>query len=57
VSACTTCHSLRVARVTTPILDGLSEAYLVDQIKAFKSERRANDINQQMRNATHALTD
>jgi cytochrome c553 len=57
VGACATCHSPGVARVATPILDGLPEAYLVEQIKAFKSGRRANDINQQMRNATHGLTD
>jgi cytochrome c553 len=57
VGACATCHSPGVARVATPILDGLPQAYLVDQLRAFKSGRRANDINEQMRNATHGLTD
>jgi cytochrome c553 len=57
VGACATCHSPSVARAATPVLDGLPEAYLRDQLKAFKSGRRANDINQQMRNATHQLTD
>jgi cytochrome c553 len=57
VGACATCHGARVARAATPILDGLPQAYLVDQLKAFKSGRRANDINEQMRNATHNLTD
>jgi len=56
VGACATCHSPGVARAATPILDGLPEAYLKTQLQAFKSGRRANDINQQMRNATHQLT-
>jgi cytochrome c553 len=57
VGACATCHSPGVARVATPILDGLPQPYIVDQLNAFKSGRRANDINRQMRNAAHALTD
>jgi cytochrome c553 len=57
VGACATCHGVRVARAATPILDGLPQAYLVDQLKAFKSGRRANDVNEQMRNAAHNLTD
>ena len=56
VGACASCHSPGVARAATPILDGLPEAYLKTQLQAFKSGRRANDINQQMRNATHQLT-
>jgi cytochrome c553 len=46
-----------VARAATPILDGLPEAYLRQQLNAFKSGRRANDINQQMRNAAHQLSE
>jgi cytochrome c553 len=57
VGACATCHSPSVARAATPVLDGLPEAYLRGQLNAFKSGRRANDINQQMRNATHQLSD
>jgi cytochrome c553 len=57
VGACASCHSPGVARAATPVLDGLPEAYLRQQLNAFKSGRRANDINQQMRNATHQLTD
>jgi cytochrome c553 len=56
IGACATCHSPGVARAATPILDGLPEAYLRDQLNAFKSGRRANDINQQMRNAAHQLS-
>jgi cytochrome c553 len=57
IGACATCHSPGVARVATPILDGLPAVYLRDQLNAFKSGRRANDINRQMRNAAHQLTD
>jgi len=57
IGACATCHSPSVARAATPVLDGLPEAYLRDQLNAFKSGRRANDINRQMRNAAHQLTD
>jgi cytochrome c553 len=56
IGACASCHSPGVARAATPVLDGLPQAYLRDQLNAFKSGRRANDINQQMRNAAHQLT-
>jgi len=57
IGACATCHSPGVARVATPIIDGLPAPYIADQLRAFKAGRRANDINQQMRNAAHGLTD
>jgi cytochrome c553 len=57
IGADATCHSPGVARAATPVLDGLPEAYLRQQLSAFKSGRRANDINQQMRNAAHQLTE
>jgi cytochrome c553 len=57
VGACASCHSPSVARAATPILDGLPEAYLRLQLNAFRSGRRANDINLQMRNAAHQLTE
>jgi cytochrome c553 len=56
IGACATCHNPRAARVATPILDGLPEAYLHDQLMAFRAGRRANDINEQMRNAARQLT-
>jgi cytochrome c553 len=46
-----------VARAGTPVLDGLPEVYIREQLRAFKSGRRANDINRQMRNAAHQLTE
>jgi cytochrome c553 len=57
IGACATCHSPSVARAATPVIDGLPEAYLRQQLNAFKSGRRVNDINQQMRNAAHQLTE
>jgi cytochrome c553 len=56
IGACATCHDVRAARVATPVLDGLPEAYLHDQLMAFRAGRRANDINEQMRNAARQLT-
>jgi cytochrome c553 len=56
IGACATCHSPSVARAATPVLDGLPEAYLRQQLNNFKSGSRANDINRQMRNAAHQLT-
>jgi cytochrome c553 len=50
-------HCPGVARAATPVLDGLPEAYLRLQLNAFRSGRRANDINRQMRNAAHQLTE
>lgn len=57
IGACATCHSAGVGRAATPVLDGLPEAYLRAQLTAFRAGTRANDINRQMRNAAHGLTD
>lgn len=57
VGACSSCHSPHAARPATPVLEGLSETYLRNQMLAFREGRRTNDINRQMRNAVHKLTD
>ncbi|MDK6077142.1 MULTISPECIES: c-type cytochrome [Massilia] len=57
IGACASCHSPHASRPATPVLEGLSESYLRDQLTAFRDGRRANDINRQMRNAAHGLTD
>jgi cytochrome c553 len=57
IGACAACHGPREARVATPNLDGLPEQYLRKQLAGFRSGHRANDINRQMRNAAHGLTD
>jgi cytochrome c553 len=57
IGACATCHNPGMARAATPVLDGLPEAYLRQQLNGFRSGRRANDINRQMRNAAHQLSE
>jgi cytochrome c553 len=57
IGACASCHSPGVARAATPVLDGLPEGYLRQQLNGFRSGRRANDINRQMRNAAHQLSE
>jgi len=56
IGACSSCHSANVGRAATPILDGMPDTYLRDQLLAFRSGARGNDINRQMRNAAHQLT-
>jgi cytochrome c553 len=56
VGACSSCHSANVGRPATPILDGMPDSYLRDQLLAFQRGARANDINRQMRNAVRQLT-
>lgn len=57
VGACSSCHSPHAERPATPVLEGLSEVYLREQLMAFRDGRRSNDINRQMRNAVRGLTD
>ncbi|MGZ5201380.1 MAG: c-type cytochrome [Telluria sp.] len=56
VGACASCHSPNVQRPATPTLDGMNQDYLRAQLQAFHAGTRANDINRQMRNASHQLT-
>lgn len=57
IGACSSCHSPHAERPATPVLEGLSETYLRQQLTAFRDGRRSNDINRQMRNAVQALSD
>lgn len=57
IGACASCHAPAVGRAATPVLDGLPAAYIRDQLSAFRAGRRANDINEQMRNVARQLTD
>lgn len=57
IGVCAACHSVREMRTATPILDGMPEAYLRHQLESFRSGHRANDINRQMRNAAHRMSD
>jgi cytochrome c553 len=56
IGACASCHSPNVQRPATPTLDGMNLDYLRAQLQAFHAGTRANDINRQMRNASHQLT-
>lgn len=57
IGACSACHSPHARRPATPVLEGLSETYLREQLTAFRDGRRSNDINRQMRNAVHGLNE
>jgi cytochrome c553 len=57
IGACSSCHSPRALRPATPVLEGLSDTYLRNQMLGFRDGRRTNDINRQMRNAVHKLSD
>lgn len=57
IGACSSCHSPHAVRPATPVLEGLSEIYLRDQLTAFREGRRSNDIHRQMRNAAKSLND
>ena len=57
IGACSSCHSPHAERPATPVLEGLSEVYLREQLTAFRDGRRSNDINRQMRNAVQRLSD
>ena len=57
IGACSSCHSPHAERPATPVLEGLSESYLREQLSAFRDGRRSNDINRQMRNAVQALSE
>lgn len=57
VGACASCHGGYAQQTATPILDGEPEAYIRDQLLAFRNGGRHNDLNQQMRNVARQLTD
>lgn len=57
IGACASCHGGYAQQAATPILDGEPEAYIRDQLYAFRNGTRANDLNQQMRNVARQLTD
>jgi len=57
IGVCAACHSPGAMRTATPILDGQPEAYLRHELESFRSGHRANDINRQMRNVAHQMSD
>lgn len=60
ITACTACHGATGQGIETaayPRLAGQHPEYIVQQLKAFKSGERANDLNAIMRNISAKLSD
>jgi cytochrome c553 len=56
IAPCGACHGSLDNKIGSPWLEGQSEAYMKEQLQAFASGKRTNDINQQMRNVARAMT-
>jgi cytochrome c553 len=56
IAPCGACHGSLDNKTGSPWLEGQSEVYLKEQLQAFASGQRTNDINQQMRNIARAMT-
>jgi cytochrome c553 len=57
IGACASCHGGIAGKTATPILDGEPELYIRNQMAAFRSGARRNDLNQAMRNAARQMTE
>ena len=56
IAPCGSCHGSLDNKTGSPWLEGQPEAYLKAELKAFASDKRTNDISQQMRNIARAMT-
>jgi cytochrome c553 len=56
IAPCGSCHGSLDNKAGSPWLEGQSEVYVRDQLHAFTSGQRRNDISQQMRNIARAMT-
>ena len=56
IAPCGACHGSLDNKTGSPWLEGQSAAYLKEQLEAFASSQRRNDINEQMRNVARAMT-
>ena len=56
IASCATCHGPMGHVPGAPDLRGQQRAYLEQQMQAFKSGTRRNDISAQMRNVARELT-
>lgn len=56
IAPCAACHGELDRKGATPWLGGQSSTYLAEQMRAFASGTRHNDINEQMRNVARQLT-
>jgi len=60
IAACTGCHGPSGKgnpAAAYPMLSGQNKAYLVEQLKLFRSGKRNNDPNEMMRSLAHRLSD
>jgi len=56
IPACASCHAVVDAKLGAPWLDGQSPVYLKNQLEAFTTGARRNDISEQMRNVARRMT-
>ena len=56
IAPCGACHGSLDNKPGSPWLEGQSEAYIKQQLRAFAAGERSNDINEQMRNIARTLT-
>ena len=56
VPACSSCHGTTQVKLGTPWLDGQSAVYIREQLQAFTTGTRHNDISEQMRNIARQMT-
>ena len=56
IAPCAACHGEMDRKGAAPWLGGQSSTYLAQQMRAFASGARRNDINEQMRNVARQLT-
>jgi cytochrome c553 len=57
IVACAACHGGVGHKAAAPLLQGMPEAYLREQLTAFSKGERHNDINEQMRNIARNMSD
>lgn len=56
IAPCGSCHGSLDNKTGSPWLEGQSATYMKEQLQAFASSQRRNDISQQMRNIARAMT-
>lgn len=57
IAPCGACHGAIDNKTGSPWLGGQSAVYIKAQLKAFASDKRRNDISEQMRNVARNMTD
>ena len=57
IAPCIACHGSVDQKLGAPWLEGMPKAYLVTQLKSFRSGARRNDSHAQMRNMARAMSD